>query len=61
MTTSKPTATQQSYPCAICDSMTHMSHKCPRREDVKKCLQTGGSSGKLRWGSDEQISDDEDK
>ena len=59
---SAPPKKKQRYPCAICDSMTHLSHKCPRREDVKKCLQTGGgSSGKLRWGSDEQISDDEDK
>ena len=58
---SAPLKKKQRYPCAICDSMTHLSHKCPRREDVKKCLQTGGSGGKLHWGADEQISDDDDK
>ena len=31
-------AKRQRYPCAICDSMDHLSHLCPRREEVKLCL-----------------------
>ena len=29
---------RQRFPCAICDSMDHLSHLCPRREEVKRCL-----------------------
>ena len=31
-------AKRQRFPCAICDSMDHLSHLCPRREEVKRCL-----------------------
>ena len=29
---------RQRFPCAICDFMDHLSHLCPRREEVKRCL-----------------------
>ena len=31
-------AKRQRFPCAICDSMDHVSHLCPRREESKRCL-----------------------
>ena len=31
-------AKRQRFSCAICDSMHHLSHLCPRREEVKRCL-----------------------
>ena len=31
-------AKRQSFPCAICDSMDHLSHLCPRREEARRCL-----------------------
>ena len=38
-------AERQRFPCAICDSMDHLSHLCPRREEVKRYLaQSSGRS-----------------
>ena len=37
-------AKRQRFPCAICDSMDHLSHLCPRREEVKRC--SAQSSGR---------------
>ena len=31
-------AKRQRFPCAICDSMDHLTHLCPCREEVKRCL-----------------------
>ena len=55
-------AKSQRFPCAICDSMDHLSHLCPRREEVELCLaqssgrptQSSNSSNKkpsVSWGS----------
>ena len=55
-------AKRQRFPCAICDSMDHLSHLCPRREEVKRCLaqssgrptQSSNSSNRkpsVGWGS----------
>ena len=55
-------AKRQRFPCAICDSMDHLSHLCPRREEVKRCLaqssgmptQPSNSSYRkpsVKWGS----------
>ena len=52
----------QRFPCAISDSMDHLSHLCPRREKVKRCLaqssgrqnQSSNSSNRkpaVGWGS----------
>ena len=48
----KPSGKRKRYPCVICDSTDHLSHNCPRREDVKKCL--GLSKPRVNWGGDEQ-------
>ena len=42
-------AKRQQFPCEICDSMDHLSHLCPRREEVKRCLAQ--SSGRQNQSS----------
>ena len=57
-----PPAKRQRFLCASCDSMDHLSHLCPRREKVKRCLaqssgrptQPSNSSNRkpaVGWGS----------
>ena len=59
--TSRP-GKRQRFPCAICDSIDHLSHLCPRREEARRCLaqssgrQTPSSNSSNRkpsvgWGT----------
>ena len=59
---SGPSKKKQRFPCAICDAPDHLTHQCPRREEVKQCLKSSGEAKRFqnpRWGRDEQLSDGE--
>jgi hypothetical protein len=61
---SGPSKKKQRYPCAICDAADHLTHQCPRREEVKQCLKSSTATEvqrlkNLRWGRDEHLSDEE--
>ena len=61
---SGPSKKKQRYPCVICDANDHLTHQCPRREEVKQCLKSSAATEvqrlkTLRWGRDDHLSDEE--
>lgn len=44
------------FPCGICDTFGHPTYKCPRKAEVKQCLNS--AEKKVTWGDDEKFSDD---
>lgn len=50
---------KQRFPCAICEDKGHITHLCPRKAEVQKCL--GIPTRKVTWGADEDLSDENDK
>jgi hypothetical protein len=46
-----PAQKKWKYPCVICDSYDHATYLCPRKDEVKKCLES--TQKNVTWGGDD--------